>query len=493
MTGGLLCAAKEELMSAENNRQPNNPEKSSSTINKNNDDIVFYSNKKKPSAPSRAASTTPKASKASDLPKGTPKTKKQARKSVKPGKLPPYRIFINAVACTLAVCLILGGSVLIWGFNLLDRFKFKNEDTSTDTQQTSASSPFQEFSTDTKDTSTDQDNEIDTYSGELLEDPMVLNIMLFGEDTRKGSDTGNSDTMIIFSIDTRHKKLKMLSLMRDTYVEIPGYGENRINAAYSLGGAALTVKTVQKNYGIKIDRYAVVDFQSFKKIIDTLGGIDLALTTEEVDYINWQSWINQQTEYKQAEGDYKESVREQLRYVWMNSVPESEKPINKNNYTFTTPEGKEDEEPTAVVHLNGKQALWHARNRGENGICSGDDFTRTKRQRTVISTMINNLKDADPGQLLSVIYEIGPLVTTNLKATQMVSLAKDAVSTYIKYQIVTDSAPNLGQFGSNFYFSDENHPIYINGAFSSVILVKDWYEFRRQIAEFIFEEQVEAA
>ena len=397
-------------------------------------------------------------------------------------KLRKRRIALNAVLSVLASLCILAGAALIVVYNYFHRINYQeiDPDSNQKTSQTSYNNSSAHFDP-------QNSEEIKTYSGTLLNDPMVLNIMLFGEDRRYNSNVGNSDTMVIFSVDTHHRKLKMLSLMRDTYVDIPGYGENRLNAAYTFGGPALTVSTIQKNYGIKIDRYAVVDFGSFKKIIDTLGGIDIDLTSDEVDYINWQTWINDQDEYSDADPAYKEDIRSQLKYVWQTTVPETDKPINKNTLTFIKKD--EDSEPTATVHLNGQQALWQARNRGEDGICSGDDFTRTKRQRDVISIIINDLKNTDIATLLSVIYEIGPYITTNIKTSEITSLAGD-LTTYLKYDIVSEAAPSVDSISSTFYFSGEEHPVYINGSFSSVILIIDWDDFRQQVAEFIYEEQV---
>ena len=91
--------------------------------------------------------------------------------------------------------------------------------------------------------------------------------------------------------------------------------------------------------------------------------------------------------------------------------------------------------------------------------------------------------------LLSIIYEIGPLITTNVKTSEITDLAAD-IPTYLKYPIVSEAAPAVNTISSLFYFSDENHPIYINGVYSSVILIADWDAFRQSIAEFIYEEQV---
>ena len=413
--------------------------------------------------------------------------KKGGSKRGEPGayykrKLRKRRIALNVTVSVLASVMILAGCALIIAYTYFHRINYKEIDT-----DTSAQSSHSSFINSTAHFDPDTSEEIKTYNGTLLNDPMVLNVMLFGEDRRYNSSVGNSDTMVIFSVDTRHKKLKMLSLMRDTYVDIPGYGENRLNAAYTFGGPALTVSTIQKNYGIKIDRYAVVDFGSFKKIIDTLGGIDVELTPDEVDYINWQVWINDQDEYSDADPAYKENIRSQLKYVWQTTVDESERPIDKNTLVFEKRD--EDGNEKATVHLNGQQALWHARNRGEDGICSGDDFTRTERQRGVISIIINDLKSADIGTLLSVIYEIGPYITTNIKTSEITSLAGD-LTTYLKYDIVSEAAPSVNSITSTFCFSGDEHPIYINGSLSSVILILDWDDFRQQVAEFIYEEQV---
>ena len=430
------------------NKNTSKPSESTSS-SKSGDDVIFYSHKKdaakKTAIPQKSASSTEKE-----------KTVSGRGRRGASYKLSKKRVVLNVLACILASAMILGGCGCIFAYTVFHSLNYKEitVDDPDHNPQTSYINhdvaPIQESNSEN----------VKTYDGDLLNDPMVLNIMLFGEDTRQGQVTGQSDTMVIFSIDTRHKKLKMLSLMRDTYVEIPGYGENRLNAAYTIGGPALTISAIQKNYGIKIDRYAVVDFTSFKKIIDTLGGIDVELTSEEIDYINWQCWKNNQVETRNE--------------------------LDVNSYTFKpNAEGV----PVATVHLNGRQALWHARNRGQDGICSGDDFTRTQRQRNVINIIIDRMRNVDIPTLLQIIYDIGPLITTNIKTSEITSLAAD-ISTYLSYNIVSQSAPMSDQYGTMFYFSDDDHPIFISGMWASVILIYDWDQFRQQVAEFIYEEQV---
>ncbi len=355
------------------------------------------------------------------------------------GALSRNHIIFNVVSCILACMLIASGSVCMVAYSYFSRINYVEiED--------EIPGGYVERKT--------SDNKVHAYNGELLNDPMILNILLFGADTRKGQVSGQSDTMILFSIDTRHKKLKMLSLMRDTYVEIPDYENNKINASFFYGGASLAVQTVQRNYGIKIDRYAVVDFKSFRNIIDTLGGIDIDLREEEIDYINWQSWTNNQVDTRDE--------------------------IDISQFSF---EENEEGDYVAKVHLNGRQALWHARNRGEEGICSGDDYTRTLRQRNVMSILINRLKKADFSTIMSVIYEIGPMITTNLRTSEITKLAGN-IMTYLKYDIVAKSAPEYTSFGVDFYYDN----LWINGYGLECIVIYDWESFRRKVADFVFED-----
>ena len=349
-------------------------------------------------------------------------------------------IIFNVISIILSIVLILSGSFCIVAYSYFSRINYMEiDDEDTGVHHTGGYI---------------NDDRVHAYSGELLNDPMILNIMLFGADTRKGQASGQSDTMILFSIDTRHKKLKMLSLMRDTYVEIPDYENNKINASFFYGGASLAVQTVQRNYGIKIDRYAVVDFKSFRNIIDTLGGIDIELREEEIDYINWQCWVNGQVDTRDE--------------------------MDINQFIFYE---NDEGDMVANVHLNGRQALWHARNRGQEGICSGDDYTRTLRQRNVMGILINKLKRSNFSTIMSIIYDIGPMITTNLKTSEITKLAANATN-YLKYDIVAKSAPEYSSFGVDFYYDN----LWINGYGLECIVIYDWDSFRRKVADFVFED-----
>lgn len=293
-------------------------------------------------------------------------------------------------------------------------------------------------------------NTVTLKTSDLLQNSKVLNIMLFGEDNKQDEEFGRTDTMIMLSIDNVHKKLKMTSFQRDTYVYIPGHGYERINASYSLGGAALTIKTIQANFGVKIDRYAVVDFDSFKDIIDTLGGVEMEVTKDEIDYINYQMYKNGQSNGKRA--------------------------------TITAKPG--------LVKLNGQEALWYSRNRGlqigedgnEIGI-SGDDWDRTARQRKLLTKMVHDLKGAGLSEIVAIVNEIGPKITTNLKKDEIMGLVTNAL-TYIDYDIVQNYVPSE----KLWYYNGPGDESY--DSVGSCILVTDMEAQRKELAKFIYEDLV---
>ncbi len=101
----------------------------------------------------------------------------------------------------------------------------------------------------------------------------IYNVLLIGVDRRDKSWNGNSDSMILVSIDKENNRVSMVSLMRDTYVDIPGVGYAKLNAAYAYGAGPLLCETITNTYGIKVDRYAAVDFFDLIEIINLIGGV----------------------------------------------------------------------------------------------------------------------------------------------------------------------------------------------------------------------------
>lgn len=283
----------------------------------------------------------------------------------------------------------------------------------------------------------------------LLQDDNILNVLLIGRDAANGADHGRSDTVILLSIDNNSKKIKLTSFQRDTYVAIPGHGDDKLNAAFTIGGIPLTVAMVEANFGVHVDKYACVDFASFRDIIEILGGVDIELTTDEIKYINAQIDVNNQEKYTQFL-TVDESVEKQM------------------------------------VHLDGYQALWYARNRGAEylgGVAEysfdGDDWDRTARQRNLLETIMKTLKEeASLTEIVEIVNSIGPYITTNLKKEDITFLVTNSL-TYLSYDMVELTVPteDTWSYGRTPY-----------GA--SVIQVNDWEKLRYDVAKFIFENKV---
>ncbi len=206
----------------------------------------------------------------------------------------------------------------------------------------------------------------------------VTNVLLIGSDTRDEDERGRTDSMILLSINRRTKETTLTSLMRDSYVEIPGQGWNKLNAAYRLGGAELLMDTVELNFDVRVDRYAYVSFFSFIEIVDAVGGIDIDLSDEEAQGMT-------------------DPMAEQNKYLG-----------NKKGTDYLTKGGKD-------VHLNGNQALAYARLR----YVGNADFERTERQRTVITKIIDRAKTLDPLALDNFLKVCAGNLTTNMDKTEM--------------------------------------------------------------------------
>ncbi len=282
--------------------------------------------------------------------------------------------------------------------------------------------------------------------GELKSDSQVQNIMIFGADNHAADENGRSDSMILLSIDKKHHIIKQTSFMRDLYVTIPDYGQNRINAAFSYGGAKLAVETIEYNFGIEIDNYLVLDYDSFTAIINALDGIDIELTEEEIDYINWQSWRNKQVESRDE--------------------------LDTNSYEYHE---NDNEELVTTVHLNGRQALWHARNRGQEGICSGDDFTRTARQRVVVNTILTKLQSANPFTLARMVYDVAPMITTNMNLGDTLSTSM-GMPFYLGYDRMEFRVPQ------SFNYSDT----WVGDA--QVLTIDNPEEEKKALRQFVFDD-----
>lgn len=237
----------------------------------------------------------------------------------------------------------------------------------------------------------------------IKSDKNVFNILLIGSDSRtSGSNGGRSDAMLLLSMNKDTKKIIATSILRDIYLQIPGRGNNRINAAYAYGGAALLLDTIEQNLKIKVDSYATTDFYSFIDLVDQVGGIKMEITKEEIPIMNTY-------------------IRE------------------LNNLT-----GREQEKDilikTGDQHLNGKQALGYIRNR-----YIGTDFERTKKQRAVLKEIFLKVRQLNLIELNKLLNLMLPKVTTNLTEGEMFSLILGLPS-YGKYDVEQWGIPTQNSY-----------------------------------------------
>lgn len=195
----------------------------------------------------------------------------------------------------------------------------------------------------------------------------IINIALFGVDSADAS-TGRSDSIIIATIDTIHKKLKLTSIMRDSYVNISGIGNDKINHAYAFGGPQLAIKTLNENFDLNIQDFVAVNFDSLPKIIDMLGGVTVDVTEEEVSHI---SGIN-------SAGTY---------------------------------------------NLTGAQALAYSRIR----YATGGDYVRTERQRTILTKMYEKILNINQTQYTSLLSEWLSMLQTSLDYSKILELGTEVL------------------------------------------------------------------
>ena len=221
----------------------------------------------------------------------------------------------------------------------------------------------------------DEPKENQYVAARQLEKSMfVKNILLLGVDARpdEESETSRADSMMLISIDMKHKCIKMTSFLRDTWVYIPAHeGEQRLNAASSYDGYSGVVDTIEYNFGVDIDGYVVADFEMFKVLVDSIGGVEVDVTKREA----------------------KEVTSHKKRY---------------GNVTLEAGKHK----------LTGEQALAYCRIRKID-----TDFMRTKRQRTVITSILSEVKKGNPFKIINMAMRSAPYIETNLSKGKLMRTA----------------------------------------------------------------------
>lgn len=250
----------------------------------------------------------------------------------------------------LVIALVLLG-ILVGTASLLERRIYAPVETAASTESTKTTE-MEAVTTPTDAPTEPAEETMPTLAADAMDGKQVLNILITGQDRRDPDSWGRSDTMILCSINAETDTVTIASFLRDLYVPIPGHGSNRLNAAYSWGGADLLNKTLAQNFDVPIDGNIEIDFFDFVTLIDYLRGVDVTLTAQEAEYLN-----------KNGNWDV-----------------EKEEP-----WTLTAGEN----------HLAGSQALAYSRIRYIDS-----DFVRTERQRTVLTQVLRKLQELSWSELL---------------------------------------------------------------------------------------------
>ena len=223
----------------------------------------------------------------------------------------------------------------------------------------------------------------------------TIHILLVGQDRRAGQYRQRSDAMILCTINKTAKTLVLTSFLRDTWVSVPGYYNERLNVPYALKGFGLLNDTLEHNFGVRADYNVEVDFSGFEQIIDAVGGVSISLTSAEAYHLNG---INHSWSLKQG-----------------------------------------------VNLLNGAQALSYARIRAIDS-----DFGRTNRQRTVLYALVETAKHINPTQLYDLVNTFLPLVRTDMTDADIAKLMLELIPILPELTITDQSIPygNAYQFAS---------------------------------------------
>lgn len=260
----------------------------------------------------------------------------------------------------------------------------------------------------------------------------ITNILLIGVETFEGAE--NTDTMIVASIDSKNNVIKLTSLMRDLYVEIPDHYNSKLNSVYSKGGISLLYDTIKTNFDIELEGYVLVDFNDFEQVIDYLGGIDIELTAVEANYLRTTNYI--------SKPEYRDVVE-------------------------------------GTQHMNGNQVLGYCRIRKVSTATESNDFGRTQRQRIVLERIFEKLRSKNIIQLGLIMNNIlsNIDIKTDITKTEYNDYLQQAV--YLeKNAIKTFRVPSDGNYTNESYDTGKYN--------KDVLVPKNWEDTRREIRDFIY-------
>ena len=271
-------------------------------------------------------------------------------------------------------------------------------------------------------------------------DDSIKNIALFGLDQRSAysDDSTRSDVIMVLTVDNKHKKLKITSILRDSYVSIEGENSNgvhvdymdKINAAYAEGGYELAIRTLNRNFGLNIMDYVTIDFTDTAAIVDAFGGVEISLTAEEKWEMNQNLWnLSQESEGLIKDSDFLADANGQV--------------VDLAGAEYSD----------SVELLNGNQAVAYGRIRN-----IGYDYQRVERQQIVFKALMNRVTQLSFGEYPSLISQLMPYCETSLDLTDAIGMTPILTS---DFTIETISIPDvdyeldLTDDGSYLYYDVE--------------------------------------
>lgn len=259
------------------------------------------------------------------------------------------------------------------------------------------------------------DKSFDLNVNTNLENSDIKNIALFGVDCRTANYKGcRSDVMMVVSYDQKNNNVTVTSLVRDTYVEIGDRGFDKMNHAYAFGGPELAIQTINKTFDLDIEDYVTVDFWTVEKIIDAIGGVEIDVSSQEMEHLN--------------------------NYI-----------VELNNLS---PNGTKTNliSSNGLQQLNGRQAVAYMRIR----YVGDGDFERMQRQREVMQVALDGLKTLSLTNMLSLANDMLSDVKTNLGKSEIISLITgvmtNGIPTMDQYQLPTRDGGVGTMINGIYYF-----------------------------------------
>ena len=307
---------------------------------------------------------------------------------------------------------------------------------------------------------------------EAYTDTSIKNIALFGLDAREKNETARSDVIMILTVDNKHKKIKMTSILRDTDVSMKMtdsdgytyYSDDKITHAHFWGGIDLAMETLNRNFCLNIEDYVTVDFSQMAAIVDAVGGVDIELTGGEAKEVNTNLYvlnreIQERKDYEQWNDDYNEDD-----YARILASDYLENSYGGTDFAYADFDDR-------VYHLSGNAAVAYGRIRN-----IGNDDARSVRHQTVLKALIEKVRGKSKLEYPEIIRKLMPMCTTSLDFTDIMGMIPIM---FTDFTIETISVPD----------QEEESPRGGNSALTGGwVYLYDLEEAAKRIHRFIFEE-----